>query len=361
MEFLNEFSTVQKKNSLSFPIIFEILIWVFYVAFYKYSYHIDHAGLPKVHRQNFPYIEICAYSIVSTLYIIPYYRWAVPKLLYQKRYLWLILLTIVYFVFLTTYNNIAVAWVFAKLTQGKPVNYFFHVESAGYFIDWNMIMTDFIAFLSIAFSRFSYTNELQRHRVETDHLNLQLVMLKNQLQPHFLFNTLNSLYGMSLTASKETPRFILLLSQMMQYILYDCDQPTVSLKGEVDFLSGYFELEQKKFPEANISFNATSVPAQLQLPPLLLLPLVENSFKHGKHKLENNSFVQADLTINEHSLSFTISNETLADNPFQQQKMPGGIGLVNIKKRLALYYPDKHELILTEHDHIFTAKLTITL
>ena len=360
IEFLNEFSAVQKKNPLSFPLVFEILIWIFYVAFYKYSYHVDHAGLPKSTNLYFPYIEICIYSIVSTLYTIPYYRWAVPKLLYHKRYGWLILLTLFYFIFLTTYNNIAVAWVFSKFTQGMPVNYFFRVESAGFFMDWNMIMTDFIAFLSIAFSRFSYTNEIQRHRIETDHLNLQLVMLKNQLQPHFLFNTLNSLYGMSLMASKETPRFILLLSQMMQYILYDCDQQQVSLKGETDFLTGYFELEQMKFPEARINFNAGSFPEHLELPPLLFLPLVENSFKHGRHKLENDSTVQADLTFDEHSLTFTIRNETLSSHLFQQHKLPGGIGLANLKKRLTLYYPKKHELSLTEQDDIYTAKLTIT-
>ena len=361
MEFLRDFSAVQKKNSFSFPLIFEILIWFFYVAFYKYSYYIDHAGLPKVYPQNFPYLEICAYSIVSTLYLIPYYRWIVPKLLGKKRYLLLSLITLLYFLFLTTYNNIAIAWLFAHFTTGNPVNYFFRTESAGFFMDWNMIMTDFIAFLSIAFARFSYTNEQLWHRIETDHLNLQLTMLKNQLQPHFLFNTLNSLYGMSLTASKETPRFILLLSQMMQYILYDCDQQTVPLTAEVDFLSGYFELEQKKFPEASISFNTSAIPAQLQLPPLLFLPLVENSFKHGRHKLENNSMVQANLNVDGQTLTFTIVNETINPTLFQKNKMPGGIGLVNIKKRLALYYPDKHELTLTEQDHIFTAQLSISL
>lgn len=166
---------------------------------------------------------------------------------------------------------------------------------------------------------------------------------------------------MSLTGSKETPRFILLLSQMMQYILYDCDQQTVSLKAELDFLTGYFELEQKKFPEAAIRFNAPSSPIQLDLPPLLFLPLVENSFKHGRHKLENNGTVIADLAVHKDSLCFIISNEMLSGNLFEQKKKPGGIGLVNIKKRLALYYPERHTLILAEKNNIFTATLTISL
>lgn len=361
MIFLSEFCRVREKNTFNFQIIFEAMVWFFYVGFYKYSYLVDHARLPFIGPATFPYPEIGLYAIVSTFYLTPYYRWAVPRLLYIKRYLSLFLLTVVVFVFLTTYNNIAVSWVFFQFTQHQTVGIFFDRESAGFFMDWNMIMTDFIAFLSIAFARFSYQNQQERHQIERDHLQLQLTMLKNQLQPHFLFNTLNSLYGMSLVGSKETPRFILLLSNMMQYILYDCDRPMVPIQGEKGFMEAYFELEQKKYPEASIRLTMDEGPTSLQIPPMLILPLIENSFKHGKHKVANNCSVLAELTIENNELHFWIKNDKVPKMPFTEEKLPGGIGLVNIKKRLKLYYPERHELLLTENEESYMAKLTINL
>lgn len=289
--------------------------------------------------------------------IIPYYRWAIPKLLYRKKYSAVFLITVLYFVFLTPYINISLAWLFKHISVGDPEYVYFNRLGSGYYLDWNLIVTDSIAFLSIAISRFSYHNEKMRHKVETDHLQLQLSMLKAQLQPHFLFNTLNSLYGMSLTQSKDTPRFILLLSQMMQYILYDCNQEEVSLEEEVNFLKGYFEIEQKKFPDALIQFKVPEEIPTIKMPPLLFLPLVENAFKHGRHKLENNAGVRATLTVEKDVLSFRIENEILPSKPSNSRH--GGIGLVNIRKRLELYYPGKNELQIQESGGTYTVHLMI--
>lgn len=354
-----DFSNVFKK-SITFPLVFEVLIWLFYVCIYKYSFHLEHAHLPHIPDSSFPYLMLCLFSICSTLYIIPYYRWAAPKLLDRKKYLWLFILTIVYFTIVANFNDYAVASLFAMLTKGMTEYKYFHHLQLNPVLDLNLVMTDVIAFICIALSRFSYQNELRRHKVETDHLQLQLSMLKNQLQPHFLFNTLNSLYGMSLTNSKDTSRFILLLSQMMQYILYDCDQEKVSLKGELVFLEGYFELEQKKFPDAQISFKTTGLNADIKIPPMLFLPLVENSFKHGKHKLENKAVVEAEITVTPKNMVFVIKNDML--QPVSSSvKSRGGIGLSNINKRLALYYPGQYELIMKENNNQYIAELTIDL
>jgi sensor histidine kinase YesM len=350
---------VLKKTAVNFPIVFEILVWLFYVCLYKYSYFVSEAHLPSDHSQNFPFLELCLYAIFSSLYLIPYYRLIVPKLLHLKKYMWLLLATIVYFVLITTWNNVAVAWVFEKFTQGQDVNRFFVINSAGFFMDWNIILTDLIAFLAVAFSRFSFQNEQLRHKIETDHLQLQLNQLKTQLQPHFLFNTLNSLYGMSLTGSKETSRFILLLSQMMQYILYDCDQEEITLAEEMEFLKGYFEIEQKKFPNAMITLQLPEHIPQLKVPPLLFLPLVENSFKHGRHKLEDGAEVTAQLLIDNQKLIFFIENDLMDIQQPAKSDKPGGIGLVNIKKRLKLYYPGRHHLQINSSKHSYQVQLII--
>jgi uncharacterized membrane protein YhaH (DUF805 family) len=349
---------VIKKQTITFPLIFELLIWLCYVTIYKYSFYLEYFPLPNVPNNNFPYPEFCLYGILSTLYLIPYYRIAVPRLLDRKRYGWVILLTIVYFIVGSTISKMGVAWVFTKFTDGEITYRYFSFMAHHLSLGWNMILTDVLAFVCIALSRFSYENAQKRHQVEKDHLQLQLNMLKGQLQPHFLFNTLNSLYGMSLTGGKDTPRYILLLSQMMQYILYDCDREETDLLDEVIFLKGYFELEQKKFPDASIIFDIAEPLPPTKIPPLLFLPLVENSFKHGRHKLENEATVKAKLYVKDQQLIFSIENDTFRENV---QNKKGGIGLANIKKRLELYYPEMSKLTLTNQGNQFIAELTLKL
>jgi hypothetical protein len=348
-----------KKQTITFPLIFELLVWLCYVAIYKYSYYLEFSGSPNVPNNDFPYPEFCLYGILTTLYVIPYYRIAVPKLIDLKRYGWLIALTIVYFIVGSTISKLAVAWVFTKFTAGEITHRYFSFVASHFSLGWSLILTDLLAFLCIALSRFSYENVQRRHQVEKDHLQLQLNMLKGQLQPHFLFNTLNSLYGMSLTGGKDTPRFILLLSQMMQYILYDCDKDEIDLFDEVVFLNGYFELEQKKFPDASITFNVAEALPFIKIPPLLFLPLVENSFKHGRHKLENEAVVKANLYVQNQQLIFNIENDVFPVENIQNRK--GGIGLTNIKKRLELYYPKMSKLALTNKGNKFVAELTLKL
>ena len=254
-------------------------------------------------------------------------------------------------------SKIAVAWVFAQFTA-PPEQHFFTMMSAGFYMDWNLIFTDAIAFLCIAFSRFSFQNELQRHKVETDHLQLQLSMLKTQLQPHFLFNTLNSLYGLSLTGSKETPRFILLLSQMMQYILYDCDKDEVLLADEVVFLQGYFEIEQKKFPKAVITIKVPRDIPPIKIPPLLFLPLVENSFKHGTSKILEDAWIQLSIQADEEVLHFILANSKPAEENINGKN---GIGLANVRKRLELLYPQQHSLEIRDSGDWFIVLLKLAI
>lgn len=190
---------------------------------------------------------------------------------------------------------------------------------------------------------------------------LQVEQLKTQLQPHFLFNTLNSIYGLSLMGSPETPRFILLLSELMRYVLYDRGKEYIGLPEEVAFLENYFEMEQRKYPGAQIQLTTHGMAAGVQVPPLLLLPLVENSFKHGRHHFSDAASVQATLSSQPGRLHFLIENDMLPEAPAATAKRSGGIGLQNIRQRLQLYYPGAHELHLTEHAGRYRAELTLQM
>jgi LytS/YehU family sensor histidine kinase len=211
----------------------------------------------------------------------------------------------------------------------------------------------------VAFVRLAFEHEQRRRHLEQDHLALQMEQLKAQLQPHFLFNTLNSIYGLSLAGSPDTPRFILLLSELMRYVLYDSGKTRIALPEEVAFLENYFELEQRKYAGAQVQFRAVGDTTGLQVPPLLLLPLVENSFKHGRHHFSDDATVQATLTTAPGRLHFLIENDLLPEAPAASSKRSGGIGLQNIRQRLNLYYPNAHELHLTEHNGRYRAELTL--
>ncbi|RZK16845.1 MAG: histidine kinase [Hymenobacter sp.] len=154
-----------------------------------------------------------------------------------------------------------------------------------------------------------------RRQIEKEHAALQLEQLKAQLQPHLLFNTPDSIYGLSLAGSPETPRFILLLSELMHYVLYDSGKEHIALPEEVTFLENYFEMEQRKYAGASIQFTASGAElAVLQVPPLLL-PLVENSFKHGRHHFSDAARVAATLTAEAGILQFVIENDMLPAPP----------------------------------------------
>lgn len=363
----------EPKHRMNFPVVFEVLIWCLYVTLFKYTYYLSTLSLNISREENFPYPSLAIYAIISTLYIIPVYRYIAPYLLGKKKYGWLGIIALLYLAYISKLNYLLVSYLFLTLNRVEELTPFYSgrfseaMEQIQYlYKGWNlqMLLIDFMAFGSVAFVRYAFISEQKRaeseerrHQLEKDNLALQLNMLKTQLQPHFLFNTLNSMYGLSLSGSKDTPRFILLLSEMMQYILYETDKEFQDLGQEVMFLNNYFELEQKKFPTANIHFDFPMEMGHAKVPPLLFLPLIENSFKHGSHRITDDSSVSAKITVHENSIHFFIKNDIYAFP--DGNKMAGGIGLPNLRKRLSLYYPDSHTFTIIEEESSFTAELVI--
>jgi len=350
-----------KKNGegfLSYPLVLEGLVWLLYVAMYKYSYHLDHGNFPPSTNLYFPYNIVCLYALCSSLYLIFYYRYLVPRFLFKKRYGWLLGLTFSYIVIVGTINNRLLAWGFTAISATPEQTYFAYLQRG--YLDWNLITTDAIAFLAVGFSIFSYRNEVLRRKTETAHLELQLHLLKAQLQPHFLFNALNGIYAMSLKNSKNTSKFILLLSQLMHYILHDAAKEQVSLSDEIRFMNIYFEFEHLRFPQADIRVEVTKLDDTRILPPLLFLPLMENSFKHGKQTAIDEATVDATLTQEGDWLQFRISNELLPKSGLPNIQK-SGIGLTNLQKRLARYYPERHQLQLHQTENKYIAELRIKL
>jgi len=206
--------------------------------------------------------------------------------------------------------------------------------------------------------------ESQREKKELQSQTLQseLKFLKSQINPHFLFNTLNSLYALTLKKSDQAPEIVLKLSEMMRYMLYECNEREVPLSKEINYLKNYLELEKiRQGKKMEINFAMDGEVGHQKIAPLMFIPFVENSFKHGISNQISAGYVNILLEINQNEVTVTIENSKTASVPSPSGKKSGGIGLVNVKRRLDLLYPDKYDLIIDEDPNTYTVKLCIDL
>lgn len=357
--------TAIQTDKSSFPLIYEGMVWVLYTALYKYAYYLGLLRAPKTY-ENFPHIQLMLYALAMTLYVIPFYRWLAPALLNKKKYGWLMVLTLCWFLFVPKITNVCVSYIFMKSNSPGYYREFFtfshslHTRQALQLLrgwDFQVLLTDLIAFTSVAITRFAFDNERKKRLLEKDVYRLQLDALNAQLNPHFLFNTLNSIYGMSLTGSKDTPQYVLRLADMMRYTLYDCREDKVDLEKDLAFTANYVAMEKKRYPASDIQYSISNSNAGILIAPLLLIPFIENSFKHGAHRLNDQGFIHAQLQIDEEKLHFVVENDIMiTPTPLAGS---GGIGIENVKKRLQMYYPGKHHLKIEHTGTIFKIDLTI--
>ena len=220
-------------------------------------------------------------------------------------------------------------------------------------------LISFVSLLNHNFKTVSKYKELQNKILETQlqFKDQELRYLKNQIHPHFLFNTLNTIYGFALKQSKKTPETILKLSNLLDYILYQVNKPNVSLKEEILHLKEYIELEKIRFQDTlKVSFTFNEIASDIQIAPLLLIPFVENAFKHGS-LITGFLEVEVEIALIQNQLQFSIRNTALNHDLNQKSS---GIGLENIKKRLDLHYNNDYQLQVEQKNNWFSVNLTIS-
>ena len=211
------------------------------------------------------------------------------------------------------------------------------------------------AFILIAIQYFQKQQEMaelneQKHRSE-------IMALKNQMNPHFLFNTLNNLYALALKRSEQTPEVIGKLSEILDYMLYRCNDKYVSLDKEIELLHNYLSLEKIRYgSRVDVNF-VPQVDHAAQIAPLLLLHFVENAFKHGVSQELGQALFEIDLQTTPLEIRFVIKN-SIPDTPIAESQQPP-IGLRNIKRQLNLLYPKRHELTIDHAPHHYSVHLNI--
>ena len=193
-------------------------------------------------------------------------------------------------------------------------------------------------------------------KLKNEQSKVELMLLKSQVSPHFFFNMLNNLYGLVGKDSEKAQNLILRLSDMMRYSIYESENETVTLKEEVDYIKNFIELHKMRYHK-NIEVNYNyDIDDNKRVAPLLFIILLENAFKHGVEKLRENANVTINFTSSENDIKFTIENNF--DSSENLKKKPG-IGLKNLKRRLELTYPNKHDLFFSNTENTFNAQLIL--
>jgi sensor histidine kinase YesM len=232
----------------------------------------------------------------------------------------------------------------------------FKAKSFGYSLAYM-----FRELLSISFLAYfiHFTEQKEKMKIlKEQQLMSELSYLKAQLHPHFFFNTLNNIYSLALDQSKATAPLVAKLADMMRYILYKSQEQFVSLKEEVTFLLNYVEVEKVRYrADITINFETQGIDEVSKIGPLLLLPFIENAFKHGVQEETEQGFVTIVICKTEEELMLEVSNSI----PHKVSVEPIGIGLINVQKRLTLLYPEKHTLVIDHTIDYFSVCLSVKL
>jgi sensor histidine kinase YesM len=201
----------------------------------------------------------------------------------------------------------------------------------------------------------------QNHQIlslEKEKSETELNLLRQQLNPHFFFNTLNNLYALSLQKSDKTSESILQLAELMRYTIYKGQEQSVTIAQELKYIEDYIDLQQIRLKkELDFNFNKEIANESLNIAPLLLIVLIENAFKHGIEPAENAAFLNLSIKFDDESLTFICENSFELENSFNKP----GIGLENLKKRLALLYPNQYKLEISDENSIFKVMLNLKL
>ncbi|MBL4939322.1 MAG: histidine kinase [Lutibacter sp.] len=342
---------LRRKKRYVIHVLFWVFVWLFFRYFFEYSTNNSVYG--------FWFSSLLMPITIAVTYFSNYIL--IPKYLLKKQYFQFGLYSVYTFIISADLLGVIVVYYFMYLSGLNVSSMPFMSRQFVFVLVMVYLVVGLVSFVSLLkhnFNTVSKNKELQNKILETQLQikNQELQYLKKQIHPHFLFNTLNTIYGFALKQSKDTPEIILKLSNLLDYILYQVNKPKVSLKEEVLHIQKYIELEKIRFQDTlKVTFKLNKISEEALVSPMLLIPFVENAFKHGDIV---NGFltVEVEVSLIDDKLDFTIKNTVLSDDKNEEEK---GIGLENIQKRLHLLYKDTYQLKIEKKDNWFNVNLKL--
>ncbi|MBO6525261.1 MAG: histidine kinase [Balneolaceae bacterium] len=325
---------MRTNNTCIRTLLFHILFWVVYTLIFTFV----EGGYQNQFREAF-LIEV-AHTPVRFAVIYFNYFFLLPKYLEKARYI-----EYLGFTLLTLFVG-SLAQRYLMGAYFNPIIFpdwhntgtfaFFRVLQAGIIIASPLIFIIGFTVISRWVSLSKQTADLEKEKKQAE-----LQLLKNQLNPHFFFNTLNNLFGLAQEKSDLTERVILKLSDLMSYVLYETDQTFVSLNREIAYIKNYIELEKIRYGDRfTCNFSLSGNVTNKKIPPMLFLPFVENAFKHGINQESKDTWINIQVNISDEKITFELEN-SLPKVPSirtEESNLKGGIGIRNVRRRLELLY-----------------------
>jgi sensor histidine kinase YesM len=340
--------------------------WLFQSIIYSFASRAYQ--IPYFHR--FPVA-----ALESLLYLIPHMflsytlmYWAVPRLLLKGKYVLSALGVL--FLFLVTASLAALVGVFLvgrvrSFVMGDAYKPPIHINEVNFFLSLLAGLRGAITIgglaAAIKLMKYWYAKEQRNLQLQKENMEARLQLLKAQVHPHFLFNTLNNIYSYTQPASPVAGKLVMGLSDMLRYMLYECSQPFVPLQKELQLLNDYITLEEVRYNstlEVNLELPATEAAQELRIAPLLLLPFLENCFKHGTSQVIDQPWISLSVVVEGSLLKMRLMNGKANLPPV---RTASGIGIANVRKRLELLYPQRHELRISDTADTFIVNLQLCL
>ncbi|HEX5150943.1 MAG TPA: histidine kinase [Parafilimonas sp.] len=284
---------------------------------------------------------------IATCYIVIYCL--VPTFLYKKKYFLFIAGFVIieaieiFFVDIVSYKSFDFLPVWIGITSA--------MSRGGPFVC--------LVFFIIKTLKTWYIQEWEKDALLKENLNAELQLLSAQVHPHFLFNTLNNIYSFILSNPVQAQDLVQRLDKLLRYMINECEAPSVHLQKEIIMLNDYIELEKVRYgARLTIGVNIEGNYRNKIITPLLMIPFVENSFKHGASKMLRNPWIKLFIQADENILHFSLTNSKPVN---ADQNQNGRIGLNNVKKRLELLYPQNHLLLIESTANTFTVNMQVPL
>jgi len=300
------------------------------------------------------FIRIALWIPVFIIFSYPVSFIAIPRLLLKGKYLLFLGSILIW---------LAVGWFlsvyYLKYVSAPVLTRMGMPPGEGY--AWQCflcVMTTTACFSSLSLGKQWLLKQRDFLQAQQEKITAELQLLKAQVHPHFLFNTLNNIYSFSLDGSPKTPELILKLSSLLSYMLYDCKAEEVRLEKEVEIMKAYIDLEKERYGnKIEISWTVEGAIRDNFISPLLMLPFLENAFKHGASEQIEKPWMGVDISIENNILKFKITN---SKNEYVSHSN-NGIGIGNVKKRLEFLYPGKYELKINDEGDFFAVSLMVKL
>lgn len=308
------------------------------------------------------YLSVHMFLSYSLMYFV------IPRYVLKEKYIGAVLWVLIFFFLAAVLSSFCSLVVLPPLREVFGLSECRPVQSITAFSIHSSLMAGLRGGLtigglaaSIKLIKSLYMKEQRNLLLQKENVASQLQLLKAQVHPHFLFNTLNNIYSYTQNTSPEASRLVTGLSDLLRFILYECNQPLIPLAKELTMIRDYIALEKVRYGnKLELHVDLPEETNDLHISPLLLLPLIENCFKHGTSHIIDQPWISLHITIykEQHIHMKLLNGKSSSPNT---EKKSSGIGIQNVRKRLELLYPNKHELAITDEQDVFIVNLKMEL